>query len=151
MRATYSALAAAALLLAGCKGDTGLTGPQGPAATLTEVDLTGSWSGAQLDVDASGAFVTIGTRSITFDGHGTYTSDIFSAGTGPQTGSYRIIGSSVAVTVPNPGFTPFVTTMDGVEATHDSLKFSLPLKPIASATSVDFALGVETVYLLARN
>lgn len=144
MRATYLALVAVALLLAGCD-DT--SGPE----ILTEADLMGSWSGDQLEVDASGAFVTVGTRSITFDGHGTYTSDIFSAGTGPQISSYRILGFSVALIVPNPGFTPFGTTMEGVEATQDSLKFSLPLKPVVSETSVDFDMGTVTVYLLARN
>ena len=88
-----------------------------------------------------------GTRTITFAADGTYTSDIFTNGGGNITGSYLVLGFSVAVTTPNPpNFNPFVSQFESVVATSDSLKFILGLRPVGGA----FQTLAQTVYLFGR-
>jgi hypothetical protein len=97
--------------------------------------------------DASGAkFVSNGIRSITFNSDGTYTSDIFTNGSGNITGSYILLGLAVAVTSPNPpDYPPFVAQLGAIVVTPTSLNFVLNMRPVGGAFG-----SVHTVYLLSR-
>ena len=147
------------LALAACQGDVGPTGPTGPTGldgadgaigpmyVLSDADLIGTWTGDMLTEDGTGlGFISAGTRTITFDSDGTYTSDIFPNGTASWTGSYIVIGSSVAVTVTNPLGIPFLQEFTSVTATADSLSFILGTRP----TGCCFGTGARTAYSLAR-
>ena len=122
-------------------GPAGPEGPRGPANTLTEADLVGTWTGDMVTEDGS-TFVSVGTRTITFDAGGTYTSDIFSNGGVTQSGSFLVVGGSVVVTHE----IGFSIKLGSVVATADSLKFVLNVRPAGGG----FSLSTPTVYLLAR-
>ena len=76
-------LALATALFVACEGPmgpAGPTGPEGPANVLTQADLIGTWAGDVLIENSSGtAFTSAGTRTVTFNADGTYTSDILVA------------------------------------------------------------------------
>ncbi len=131
----------------GSDGPQGPIGPQGPVYAITAADLLGTWTGDMITEDPTSlAFVSVGVRTITFNGDGTYASDIFTNGGASETGSFLVLPTSVAVTVPNTGFTPFVTAFPSVAAVADSLMFILPVRP----TGVGFQTLSHTVYMLAR-
>jgi len=131
----------------GPQGPQGGVGPQGPVPMLTQADLVGTWSGSMMVENASGsAFVSSGTRTITFNADGTYTSDIFTNGSGNLSGSFIVLGQAVAVTNPNPAGNPFVAEFGGIALTANSLNFILNVRPMGDA----FQLGNHTVYTLSR-
>ena len=131
----------------GSDGPQGPIGPQGPVYTIMAAALLGTWTGDMITEDPTGAtFVSVGVRTITFNGDGTYASDIFTNGGASETGSFLVFPTSVAITVPNTGFTPFATAFASVGAVADSLKFILPVRP----TGVGFQTLSHTVYMLAR-
>ncbi len=131
----------------GSDGPQGPIGPQGPVYAIAAAALLGTWTGDMITEDPTGAaFVSAGVRTITFNGDGTYASDIFTNGGASETGSFLALPTSVAITVPNTGFIPFVTAFASVAAVSDSLKFMLPIRPLGAA----FGTLNHTVYMLAR-
>ncbi len=130
----------------GSDGPQGPIGPQGPVYTIMAAALLGTWTGDMITEDPTGAtFVSVGVRTITFNGDGTYASDIFTNGGGTETGSFLVLATSVAVTYSNSPFIPFVEELASVTVVGDSLKFILSSRPLGGAFS-----DLRTVYMLAR-
>ena len=131
----------------GPTGPLGPAGPPGPMSRLTLADLLGTWTGDMITESADGTTLTsAGTRTITFNGDGTYDSDIFTNGGAMSRGSFLLLASSVAMSIPNAPFNPFMQELTSVTTGADSLKFILGARP----TGAGFQTLSRTVYLLAR-
>ena len=135
--------------VAGSEGSQGETGDTEPAYVLTQADILGTWSGDKIGEDASGtSFVSEGTRTITFNSDGSYTSNVFTNGGADLSGTFMVLGSSVVVTSPpvGTGTTTFIFQLEDIVITNDSLKFIVDSDPVTGG----FNVGFTAVFLLSR-